>query len=72
MAAATNRLRIEGTDHLLAAGRAVGVRTFVAQSNAPWMERTGGPVVDEDGRIEPNPPADAEEAWPRCATWRTR
>src|SRR5947209_20212129 len=27
----TNRLRIEGTDHLLSAGRAVGVRRFVAQ-----------------------------------------
>jgi nucleoside-diphosphate-sugar epimerase len=62
MAAATNRLRIEGTDNLLAAARAVGVRTFVAQSNAMWMERTGGPVADENGRIEPNPPADAEAA----------
>ena len=57
--AATNRLRTEGTDHLLAAGRAVGVRTFVAQSNALWMERAGAPVVDEDGRLEPNPPEDA-------------
>ena len=28
----TNRLRTEGTDHLLAAGRAVGARRFVAQS----------------------------------------
>ncbi|MFG3690583.1 NAD-dependent epimerase/dehydratase family protein [Micromonospora sp. NPDC047740] len=62
MAAATNRLRTKGTDHLLAAARAVGVRKFVAQSNAMWMERTDGPVAEEDGRIEPNPPADAEEA----------
>ncbi|MEV5752506.1 NAD(P)-dependent oxidoreductase [Actinoallomurus sp. NPDC052308] len=62
MAAATNRLRTEGTDHLLAAARAVGVRRFVAQSNSLWMERSGGPVADEDGRIEPNPPADAEAA----------
>lgn len=61
MAAATNRLRTEGTDHLLAAARAVGVRKFVAQSNSSWMERTGGPAADENGRIEPNPPADAEE-----------
>ena len=30
----TNRLRTEGTDHLLAAGRAVGARRFVAQSFA--------------------------------------
>jgi 2-alkyl-3-oxoalkanoate reductase len=58
--AATNRLRTEGTDHLLAAARAVGVRKFVAQSNVAWMERTGGPVAGENGRIEPNPPADAE------------
>jgi nucleoside-diphosphate-sugar epimerase len=58
--AATNRLRTEGTDHLLAAARAVGVRKFVAQSNFAWMERTGGPVADENGRLEPNPPADAE------------
>jgi 2-alkyl-3-oxoalkanoate reductase len=48
MAAATNRLRTEGTDHLLAAGRAVGVRKFVAQSNY--------------GRIDPCPPKDVEEA----------
>lgn len=61
MAAATNRLRTEGTDHLLAAARAVGVRKFVAQSNSSWMERTGGPVVDENGRLEANPPADVED-----------
>jgi nucleoside-diphosphate-sugar epimerase len=62
MAAATNRLRTEGTDHLLAAARAVGVRKVVAQSNGSWMERTGGPVADESGRIEPNPPTGAESA----------
>jgi nucleoside-diphosphate-sugar epimerase len=62
MAAATNRLRTEGTDHLLAAGRAVGVRKVVAQSNYAMLERTGGPVVDENGRIEPNPPKDVKEA----------
>ncbi|CAL9338038.1 NAD-dependent epimerase/dehydratase family protein [Streptomyces sp. enrichment culture] len=61
MAAATNRLRTQGTDHLVAAARAVGVRRFVAQSNAMWMERAAGPVVDENGRLEPHPPADAEE-----------
>ncbi|GIF78349.1 NAD-dependent epimerase/dehydratase family protein [Asanoa siamensis] len=56
----TNRLRVEGTDHLLAAARAVGVRRFVAQSNALWMERAAGPVADEDVRLEPTPPTDAE------------
>jgi nucleoside-diphosphate-sugar epimerase len=59
--AATNRLRTEGTDHLLAAGRAVGVRKFVAQSNFALLERTGGPVADESGRIDPSPPKDVEE-----------
>jgi nucleoside-diphosphate-sugar epimerase len=43
--AQTNRLRTEGTDHLLAAGRAVGVKRFIAQSYAGWpFARTGGPV----------------------------
>lgn len=58
MAAATNRLRTEGTDHLLAAGCAVGVHKFVAQSNYALLERTGPPVVDESGRIDPSPPKD--------------
>jgi nucleoside-diphosphate-sugar epimerase len=62
MAAATNRLRTEGTDHLLAAGRAVGIRKFVAQSNYAMLERAGGPVVDESARFHPNPPKDVEEA----------
>jgi nucleoside-diphosphate-sugar epimerase len=30
----TNRLRTEGTDHLLSAGRTVGVRRFIAQGVA--------------------------------------
>jgi nucleoside-diphosphate-sugar epimerase len=53
--AATNRLRSEGTDHLLAAGCAVGVRKVVAQSNYAMLERSGGPVIDEKAQIEPNP-----------------
>src|SRR5262245_46679390 len=61
MAAATNRLRTEGTDHLVAAARAVGVRKFVAQSNAMWMERAGARIADENARLEPHPPADAAE-----------
>jgi len=59
--AATNRLRSEGTDHLLAAGRAVGVRTFVAQSNYALLERTDEPVVDENGRLKQDPPKDVKE-----------
>jgi nucleoside-diphosphate-sugar epimerase len=44
--AMTNRLRTEGTDHLLAAGRAVGIRRFIAQSIVAigTYARTGGPV----------------------------
>ena len=56
--AATNRLRTEGTDHLLAAGRAVGIKRFVAQSFAPWIPaRTGGPVKSEDDPMDTAPPA---------------
>ncbi|KQZ88748.1 dehydrogenase [Phycicoccus sp. Root563] len=44
----TNRLRTEGTDHLLAAGRAVGVERFVAQSFFAAYERVGGPVKTEE------------------------
>jgi nucleoside-diphosphate-sugar epimerase len=62
MAAATNRLRSVGTDHLLAAGRAIGVRTVVAQSNYAVLEHTGGPPVDENAPIEPNPSKDVREA----------
>src|ERR671919_2213745 len=42
--ALTNRLRTEGTDHLLAAGRGVGKRRVVAQSFAGLpFARTEGP-----------------------------
>jgi 2-alkyl-3-oxoalkanoate reductase len=54
----TNRLRTEATDHLLAAGRAVGARRFVAQSIAAFrFARTGGPVQSEADPLDPNPPA---------------
>jgi 2-alkyl-3-oxoalkanoate reductase len=53
----TNRLRTEGTDHLLAAGRAVGARRFVAQSFGAFRwARTGGPALSEDVPVDPNPP----------------
>jgi 2-alkyl-3-oxoalkanoate reductase len=54
----TNRLRTEATDHLLAAGRAVGARRFVAQSFGAFRwARTGGPVLSEADPLDPNPPA---------------
>jgi nucleoside-diphosphate-sugar epimerase len=56
--AETNRLRTEATDHLLAAGHAIGVERFVAQSYAGWpYARTGGPVKSEDDPLDPEPPA---------------
>jgi nucleoside-diphosphate-sugar epimerase len=58
MALMTNRLRTEGTDHLLAAGRAVGARRFVAQSFGAFRyARTGGPVLTEAEPLDPDPPA---------------
>jgi nucleoside-diphosphate-sugar epimerase len=55
--AVTNRLRTEGTDHLLAAAQAAGVRRFVAQSNCAWSyARTGGRVKTEDDPLDPSPP----------------
>jgi nucleoside-diphosphate-sugar epimerase len=54
----TNRLRTEATDHLLAAGRAVGARRFVAQSFGAFrFARTGGPVLTEADPLDPHPPA---------------
>jgi nucleoside-diphosphate-sugar epimerase len=56
--ALTNRLRTEGTDHLLEAARAAGARRFVAQSFAGWpFARVGGPVKTEDDPLDPDPPA---------------
>jgi nucleoside-diphosphate-sugar epimerase len=58
----TNRLRTEGTDNLLAAARAVGVRKFVAQSYAGWpYAREGAAVKDEDAPLDDNPVASSKE-----------
>src|SRR4051795_7591540 len=52
----TNRLRTEGTDHLLAAGRAVGAQRFVAQSFGAFrLARTGGSVQTEADPLDPDP-----------------
>jgi hypothetical protein len=58
--ALTNRLRTEGTDHLLSAGQEVGVKRFVAQSNAAGYARTGGPVKREDDPFDDRPPPGPE------------
>jgi nucleoside-diphosphate-sugar epimerase len=61
--ALTNRLRTEGTDHLLSAGQAVGVKRFVAQGIASYgaYARTGGTVKSEDDPLEPTPAREMRE-----------
>ena len=54
--AVTNRLRTEGTDNLLAASQAAGVRRFVVQSYAGWnMQRSGSATKTEADPLDPNP-----------------
>jgi nucleoside-diphosphate-sugar epimerase len=54
--AATNGLRTIGADRLVAAGRAVGVKRFIAQSYAGWpYARTGGPIKSEEDPLDPAP-----------------
>lgn len=56
--AATNRLRTQGTDNLLAAARAAGVRRIVAQSYGNWnYARTGTARKTEADPFDPDPPA---------------
>ena len=61
--ALTNRLRTEGTDHLLSAGQAVGVRRFVAQGVGGYgaYARTGGPVKSEEDPLDPTPAREMRE-----------
>jgi 2-alkyl-3-oxoalkanoate reductase len=62
--APTNRLRTEGTDALLAAARAGGVRLFVSQSYAGWpYAREGGPVKTEEDPLDPTPVPAMHEAF---------
>jgi len=52
--AATNELRTQGTDNLLAAAAEAGTRRVVAQSYTGWTnERSGGPVKTEDDPFDP-------------------
>ncbi|MCW2983611.1 MAG: NAD-dependent epimerase/dehydratase [Conexibacter sp.] len=60
--ALTSRLRTEGTDNLLSAGRAVGVRRFVAQSHIVSYARTGGPVKSEGDPFDRAPAREMREA----------
>jgi nucleoside-diphosphate-sugar epimerase len=62
--AATNRLRTEGTDHLLSAAQAVGVRRIVAQGVGSYAvyARTGGPVKTEEDPLDSTPPREMRQA----------
>jgi nucleoside-diphosphate-sugar epimerase len=60
--ALTNRLRTEGTEHLLAAAKASGVKRFVAQSFTGWSNgREGTWIKTEDDPLDPNPVKDQTE-----------
>jgi nucleoside-diphosphate-sugar epimerase len=57
--AVSNQLRMRGTDYLLAAARAAGVKRLVAQSYCGWpYARTGGAVKTEDDALDPDPPSE--------------
>jgi nucleoside-diphosphate-sugar epimerase len=70
--AQTNRLRTEGTDHLLAGARAAGTARFVAQSFTSWpYARTGGPVKTEEDPLDTNPARDQRESLAAIRTLET-
>lgn len=55
--ALTNRLRIEGTDNLIAAGEKVGAVKFIAQSYTGWpYAREGSWVKEESDPLDNDPP----------------
>ena len=60
--APTNRLRTEGTDALLDAAQAAGVRRFIAQSFASYRyAMTGGMIKTEDDPLAATPAKGAEQ-----------
>jgi len=74
--AATNELRIRGTDNLLAAAERAGTRRVIAQSNTNMTARSGAPVQTESDPLDSRPVPSAagtvaavkhvEEAVPRA------
>jgi nucleoside-diphosphate-sugar epimerase len=60
--ALTSRLRTEGTDHLLSAAQAAGVRRFVAQSHIFTYARTDGPVKSEEDPVDTTPAREMRNA----------
>lgn len=61
--AVTNRLRTEGTEHLLAAAKAAGVGRFIAQSYTGWNNaRTGALVKTEEDPLDAEPAKEQRES----------
>jgi nucleoside-diphosphate-sugar epimerase len=61
--AISNRLRTEGTDHLLEGARAAGARRFIAQSYGNWnYARTGTGLKSEEDPLDPNPPKNQRQS----------
>lgn len=56
--AATNRLRTEGTDNLIAAAKAAGVRRLIAQSNITIYEAVGSAIKSENASVAVSGPSD--------------
>jgi 2-alkyl-3-oxoalkanoate reductase len=55
--AATNRLRSQGLDNLLAAAKQAGTQRVIAQSFCGWpYARAAGPIKSEDDPLDPDPP----------------
>jgi nucleoside-diphosphate-sugar epimerase len=60
--ALTNRLRTEGTENLLAAAKASGVKRFVAQSFTGWSNlREGSWIKTEEDPLDANPVKEQRE-----------
>jgi 2-alkyl-3-oxoalkanoate reductase len=60
--ALTNRLRTEGTRHLIDTATEVGARRLIAQGFTGWTnEPSGSPVKDEADPLDPNPPKTMRE-----------
>jgi len=61
--AATNELRTQGTDNLLAAATEAGTRRVIVQGYTGWPnQRSGGPVKTEDDPLDTRPVASAERS----------
>jgi 2-alkyl-3-oxoalkanoate reductase len=61
--AVTNELRTKGTDNLLEAADAAGVRRVVAQGYTGWPnQRSGGPVKTEADPVDPHPVPDTGQS----------